>query len=160
MPATTYVIEPVLDLVGWQAPEPVFAEAREDVALEVASVRLLRRRRQPPGRRQELLGPVRQRNLASGWSIHVPRSRSTSISRTKRSPSALRVNVSWERVGARPGGSGGSGRSLTVCHGQTEIALTCYARSGVWRRRPESNRCTGLCSTVPGPSKVLVSRHF
>ena len=43
-----------------QPAEAYDAEARQDVAVEVAPVRLLRRRRQRPGERQERLGPRRR----------------------------------------------------------------------------------------------------
>lgn len=60
------VEEPGLDLVGREPAEPVGAEAREDVAPQVAGVGLLGGRRQPAGEGEELLGPVGQRRVGAG----------------------------------------------------------------------------------------------
>jgi hypothetical protein len=57
------VHQPVLDLVGRQAADPVAAEAGEEVLLEVAPVGVLRRRRESPGEREKRAGPVRERCL-------------------------------------------------------------------------------------------------
>ena len=61
------VVQPVLDLVGRQLPEPVRTEPRQHVLVEVTAVGLLRRRRQPPAQRQELLGPLGE------WRVGVAR---------------------------------------------------------------------------------------
>ena len=97
-----FVVQPVLDLISRKAAEPVGPEPREDVPVEVAPVRLLRLRRQPPAQLEELFSPLRERLVGPRGSIQLPRSFSVSISRTRRSASALRVKVlEW----ARPSGS-------------------------------------------------------
>ena len=70
------------------------------------------------------------------------------------------LGAPWERVGTRTGGSGGHRRSLVVPSAHFETALTWVdTRPGPWRRRPESNRCTGLfrplsCSFSLGSQKA------
>jgi hypothetical protein len=57
------------------------------------------------------------------------------------------VEVTGEDLPGDHPGEVGNSRSVPVTAGQTKKkALTCdYAGSGAVRRRPESNRCTGLC---------------
>ena len=59
------VVQPVLDLLGRQPAEPVRAEPRQHVALEVAPVGLLRAGREPAGEGEEVLGPVRERDVSA-----------------------------------------------------------------------------------------------
>ena len=96
------VVEPVLDLVGRKLAESVRTEPRQHVPVEIASVGLLRRRRQSPAERQELLGPLGEWHLSVAWIDPRAAHSSASISRRKRSASALRVNV---RDWTRPSGS-------------------------------------------------------
>jgi hypothetical protein len=89
------VVEPVLDRVGGQLSEPVRTELRKHVLVEVSTVGLLRRRRQAPAQQQELLSPDGERHVRVAGSTQCPRTVSASISRRKRSASALRVKVRY-----------------------------------------------------------------
>ena len=59
------VVQPVLDLLGREPPEAIRAEPGQHVALEVAPIGLLRAGREPAGKGEEVLGPVRERDVSA-----------------------------------------------------------------------------------------------
>jgi hypothetical protein len=61
------VVQPVLDLIRRQASQPVRAESREHVLVEVSLVRGLRRWRQSAAEREELLAPLAERDVGAAW---------------------------------------------------------------------------------------------
>jgi hypothetical protein len=61
--AGDFVVQPVLDLVGRQLTKAVRTESRQHVLVEVPAIGLLRRRRESPTERQELLGPRGERRV-------------------------------------------------------------------------------------------------